>query len=172
MLFFDQEWLIFRQISPHRINFLQTIYNPQIHFWTNPVLEKTEHNFQVDAQSVVVVLRRCLYPHFIRFEQLETSLERILAEKYMWTPDTVFSISESFLGTKNTETRIFENWKVCLNFVPHGCIYLQKALFYKIFGFFRSWRILLIPSSSSEGKNLQSSQNVLLQQKTHILSKL
>ena len=83
MLFFDQEWLIFRQISPHRINFLQTIYNLQIHFWTNPVLEKTEHNFQVDAQSVVVVLRRCLYPHFIRFEQLDTSLERMLAEKYM-----------------------------------------------------------------------------------------
>ena len=69
----------------------------------------TEHNFQVDAQSVVVVLRRCLYPHFIRFEQLDTSLERMLAEKYMRTPGTAFTISESFLGTKNTETRIFEN---------------------------------------------------------------
>ena len=78
-------------------------------FWTNPVLEKAEHNFQVDAQSVVVVLRRCLYPHFIRFEQLDTFLERMLAEKYMWTPNTAFTISESFLGTKNTETRIFEN---------------------------------------------------------------
>ena len=145
MLLFDQEWLIFWRIPPHRINFLQTIYNLQIHFWTNPVLEKTEHNFQVAAQSVVVVLRRCLYPHFIRFEQLDTSLARMLAKKYMRTPGTAFTISESFLGTKNTETHIFENWKVCLNFVPHGYIYLQKALFYRIFGFFRGCTILLVP---------------------------
>ena len=101
MLFFDQKWSIFRQISPHRINFLQNLTLTRALYFYDPRRDlskngfagytETEHNFQVDAQSVVEVLWKCLYLHFVRLEQLATFLESMCAKKYMWTPGTTFS---------------------------------------------------------------------------------
>jgi len=116
----------------HRINFLQIVTLTSVLYFYDPWRDlskngfagytETEQNFQVDAQSVVEMLWRCLYPHFIRLEQLDTFLERICAAKYVRTPGTTFSSLVRKVYAVFTEIHNFENWKAWLSFVPYGCI--------------------------------------------------
>ena len=175
MLFCDQKWSVFRQISPHRINFLHNltltralyVYDPRRDLSKNGFAgyTVTEHNFQVDTQSVVEVLWRCLYPHFIRLEQLDTFLERLRAENYMRTPGTTFS--------SLVQNRPFIHIFPGTNFrgVPGGCKYFSERASLQV-GPDEPKVHNKKKSTFPDPPNPSYAQLCLRDQKTQILSKL